>query len=101
MIIKREVVPEFLTTLYQFQGENYDTDTYHRCLVLLWERFNEGMQKYGVPLTTHNGRDAMKDAWEEVADLCQYLTQAKLEGKDVQAELDSAITMLMSLTEKM
>lgn len=37
------------------------------------------MKKYGVPLTTDNGRDPLLDAWEEAADLLFYLTQALME----------------------
>lgn len=35
-----------------------------------------GRERYGVPLTAHNGRDALKDAYEEALDLCVYLRQA-------------------------
>lgn len=35
-----------------------------------------GRKKYGQPLTANNGRDALRDAYEEAMDLCQYLRQA-------------------------
>ena len=35
-----------------------------------------GQASYGVPLTAHNGRDALWDAYEEALDLCAYLRQA-------------------------
>lgn len=35
-----------------------------------------GTAKYGVPLRANNGRDALKDAYEEALDLAQYLRQA-------------------------
>lgn len=35
-----------------------------------------GVEKYGVPLQANNGRDALKDAYEEALDLCAYLRQA-------------------------
>ena len=35
-----------------------------------------GRSKYGVPLQPHNGRDALKDAYEESLDLCVYLRTA-------------------------
>lgn len=35
-----------------------------------------GRASYGVPLTAHNGRDALLDAYEEALDLCVYLRQA-------------------------
>lgn len=38
-----------------------------------------GMQRYGTFLQPHNGRDALRDAYEEALDLCQYLKQALME----------------------
>ena len=46
------------------------------------ERREHGIRKYGRALETHNGRDAMQDAWEEVMDLLLYLTQIRLERGD-------------------
>lgn len=46
------------------------------------ERRAYGISKYGQPLETHNGRDALRDAWEEVIDLAAYLTQLRLERGD-------------------
>ena len=38
-----------------------------------------GRARYGVPLQPHNGRDALRDAYEEALDLCAYLRQAIME----------------------
>lgn len=35
-----------------------------------------GRERYGVPLQPHNGRDVLRDAYEEALDLCAYLRQA-------------------------
>lgn len=35
-----------------------------------------GLQRYGTLLQPFNGRDALRDAYEEALDLCQYLRQA-------------------------
>jgi len=43
----------------------------------------EGVRKYGRPLETYNGRDALQDAYEEAMDLCMYLKQAILERDGV------------------
>jgi hypothetical protein len=40
------------------------------------ERNREGRRKYGTPLQPHNGRDALKDAFQEALDLVVYLRQA-------------------------
>lgn len=39
-------------------------------------RIAKGKAEYGEALTTHNGRDALWDAYEEVLDLALYLRQA-------------------------
>lgn len=38
-----------------------------------------GIQRYGTPLQAHNGRDALRDAFEEAVDLVQYLAQLIIE----------------------
>jgi hypothetical protein len=38
-----------------------------------------GIEKYGVGLKAHNGRDPLQDAYEEALDLCVYLRQALYE----------------------
>jgi hypothetical protein len=39
-------------------------------------RAEYGYNKYGTYLQAFNGRDALKDAYQEAIDLCQYLRQA-------------------------
>lgn len=46
------------------------------------DRLNVGEKHYGVRLCTHNGRDAVRDAKEELADGVLYLTQAMMEAED-------------------
>ncbi len=45
-----------------------------------------GIQRYGRPLETFNGRDALKDALEECLDLAQYLKQALMERDALTAD---------------
>ena len=40
-----------------------------------------GRERYGTPLQANNGRDALRDAYEEALDLCVYLRQA-IEERD-------------------
>ncbi len=42
-------------------------------------RDHVGRIRYGVQLQPHNGRDALRDAYEEALDLCAYLRQAIME----------------------
>lgn len=53
-----------------------------RLIELIRERTKLGVEKYGEPLTTHNGRDAMLDAIQESIDLNQYLMQVLMESED-------------------
>ena len=46
-----------------------------------------GVIKHGMPLQTHNGRDALWDAYQEAMDLCMYLRQAILERDIDEPEL--------------
>lgn len=41
-----------------------------------------GIERYGQPLQAHNGRDALRDAYEEVLDLLVYLKQVTIESGD-------------------
>jgi hypothetical protein len=45
----------------------------------LLERRELGIAKYGTPLQPLNGRDALRDAYEEAIDLACYLMQAIME----------------------
>jgi len=42
-------------------------------------RKEAGFLKYGTLLKSHNGRDALMDAYQEAIDLCMYLRQAMAE----------------------
>lgn len=48
----------------------------------LVERTEVGVERYGQPLHTHNGRDAGADAEQEALDLLQYLQQMIMERRD-------------------
>jgi hypothetical protein len=41
-----------------------------------------GIDKYGTPLMSNNGRNALVDAYQEALDLCCYLKQALVESID-------------------
>jgi hypothetical protein len=54
-------------------------------LGLLEERVALGEARYGCRLATDNGRDALRDAWEEAVDLVMYLTQMMMEREGTPA----------------
>lgn len=43
------------------------------------ERRELGIARYGTALQPNNGRDALRDAYEEAIDLCMYLKQLIVE----------------------
>ncbi len=45
-------------------------------------RTAQGVETYGQPLATHNGRDAERDMLEELLDFCQYQQQRLMELED-------------------
>lgn len=45
----------------------------------IYERKRHGVNTYGTALQAHNGRDALRDAFEEAVDLTMYLAQALIE----------------------
>lgn len=49
----------------------------------LMARAETGKVKYGTYLMTHNGRDALMDAYQEALDLVMYLRQAIMERDGV------------------
>lgn len=52
---------------------------------LIEERKQLGIQRYGSPLMTHNGRDAGRDMVEEALDLTVYAMQVAMELRDLRA----------------
>ncbi len=48
----------------------------------LEERERLGISRYGTALYPHNGRDALKDLYEELLDACAYIKQVMVERDD-------------------
>jgi len=42
-------------------------------------QYKKGIEKYGKPLTTFNGRDAYSDSMQELVDLAMYVNQLRIE----------------------
>lgn len=48
-----------------------------------------GVERYGTPLQPHNGRDALRDLYEELLDACCYIKQALIEREvDAHTRID-------------
>jgi len=54
------------------------------------DRDNVGRERYGTPLQTFNGRDALTDAYQEALDLVVYMRQAIEEEAQRQTTLAAA-----------
>jgi hypothetical protein len=50
-------------------------------------RIQLGIERYGHPLQTHNGRDAAEDAYQELLDAAHYLKQLHLETRNPRAHM--------------
>lgn len=49
----------------------------------IMEKRNQfGIEKYGVPLSSFNGRNSLQDAFEEALDLVVYSSQSYMENKN-------------------
>lgn len=58
---------------------NNNPEIVFKVLADIGSRHQLGVKKYGTGLQPFNGRDALKDAYEEALDMCQYLRQALYE----------------------
>lgn len=63
-------------------------DVQQELVRMVQERRQLGIQRYGSPLMTHNGRDALQDALEEAVDLAAYLMQLRMERDDARKNFD-------------
>lgn len=57
------------------------------------KRRSVGIERYGTALQPNNGRDALRDAYEEALDLCMYLKQAMVER-------DESVDIMAGLKER-
>jgi hypothetical protein len=55
------------------------------------EQVAKGLQTYGTPLQTFNGRSALGDAMEELCDAWQFVQQAKMEQAEIREKAEKLI----------
>lgn len=67
---------------------NNSTPIWEFVIADMHARDKVGRERYGVPLQASNGRDALRDAYEEALDLCAYLRQAIEERDAVSRAID-------------
>lgn len=64
----------------------------------LRKRAAVGLETYGMPLQPHNGRDAWRDALDELLDALVYVEQLAHELRDSGNEIDARIAEINSGT---
>lgn len=72
---QEEVWPLLAETLRQCAFMSPDRSTWLAVAADCEARSALGRERYGTPLTTNNGRDALVDAYQEALDGLFYLTQ--------------------------
>jgi hypothetical protein len=60
--------------------DDLDGSRFFRLIPHIEDRRQFGLEKYGTLLQVGNGRDALKDAFQEALDAIVYLKQAILDG---------------------
>jgi hypothetical protein len=60
-----------------------------------------GRATYGVPLQPHNGRDSLRDAYDEALDLAVYLKTAILECESTEPTTDAAVAAKLILSSSL
>lgn len=69
----------------------------------LAERGRVGIARYGTPLQAHNGRDALRDLYDEQLDAVQYTRQVMIEWdamKERTAGLEAALIEACEMLEE-
>lgn len=66
-----------------------------RLIELYWERREQGIERYGVPLQRANGRDHYADAVQELADAVVYLQAAGLD--EIRADVETVLVKLLKV----
>lgn len=64
------------------------------------DRIRIGERKYGKRLQSFNGRDAMKDTYDEVLDALNYAKQVQIEGLDDGELFDRIAAVTISVKAK-
>lgn len=93
---ERKNVLDVAVDLIHDSSSWYGADVYNDAIIMdLEQRAKVGSAKYGTPLQTHNGRNALLDLYEEMLDAYMYSVQYAEElGDD---DYDIAVTVLSCL----
>lgn len=84
-----EVIKDVLATLDGFRSEA----AIQSVAADFRARIELGIERYGHPLQTHNGRSAARDAYDELLDAAHYLKQLYLETCSLKARLAYVVVL--------
>jgi hypothetical protein len=79
------------------RGEHFSNDVSFEITSGIEQRRELGIKKYGTPVQTFNGRDALLDAWQESLDLLTYIYQLDLEEGGWEETLHRVIVVVEDL----
>ena len=65
----------------------------------LEDRKKQGIQTYGTPLQTWNGRKCIQDAYEEALDLGVYLKQVEMQMSDIRRDMGVLVHYILCNTD--
>jgi hypothetical protein len=68
----------------QRDGIKADEEALGKAIEVIEAQSAAGLKKYGTVLKTNNGRDALLDAIQELADALQYATQEQMQREERQ-----------------
>ncbi len=70
---RRPMWPEVIAYVERNYEDDNGDDTLVKVIVDMRDRDDVGRKRYGVPLTSHNGRDSLIDAYQEMQDFTVYV----------------------------
>ena len=95
---ERKDVLEIAIDLLRDSNPLLQGDEYNDAIVIdLEKRAKVGSAKYGTPLQTNNGRNALLDLYEEMLDAYMYAVQFAEETGSVQKSVSIASTVMLCL----
>lgn len=97
-IPKGEIVPDKLIKIISQMSEYSENTEVRRKLEelsqLIQERNNFGIEKYGQPLYSEDGRNSIEDARQELGDLLQYACKIKMQKEKNPEQIEEFLKLV-------
>lgn len=95
---RNEGQPIFHLVLQYLDRVDTDDKTKAEVTKLLHDRYTFGLNKYGQPLMSDDGRDDITDCIQEIGDAIQYIVKAKYNKRDI-SSIKRALSVLQQITD--